>query len=376
MTVAGEATMVFNPSRLALARRRRGLTKRELAEAAQLSERSIVAYESGATVPTDATVEQLARALAFPVAFLHRADVDAIPEGSASFRSMARMTAAQRDRALAGGALALELTAWTEARFGLPPADVPDLRHCKDPEAAAGALRQHWRLGDGPITHMVRLIEAKGVRVFSLAEQCRELDAFSFWRAGTPFVFLNTMKSAERGRFDAAHELAHLAMHRHGEPNGREAEREADAFASAFLMPRSGVLAGAPRVPSLERLTRLKRQWNVALSAYAHRLHDIGVLSDWHYRRLVIEIQQRGFRRAEPDGGPREMSLVFEKVFDSLRKEKVSRADVARELDWPLAELNALVFGLVMTAGSGGAKDSRAPSSRGGSTLHLVGGGE
>ena len=255
-----ERGRVFNPSRLALARRRRGLTKRELADAAQLSERSIVAYEAGATVPNDDTVAELARVLTFPPAFFYRGDVDEIPADAASFRSMSRMTAAQRDRALAGGQLALELTAWTDDRFGLPGADLPDLRHYSDPEAAANTLRVHWRLGDGPITHMVRLLEAKGVRLFSLAEHCREVDAFSFWRGPVPFVFLNTMKSGERGRFDAAHELAHLTLHRHGEPAGREAERDADAFASAFLMPRSAILATAPRVPSLERLTAAKRR--------------------------------------------------------------------------------------------------------------------
>ena len=50
--------------------------------------------------------------------------------------------------------------------------------------------------------------------MFGLAEDCRELDAFCFWRHGRPFVFLNTVKSAERNRMDCAHELAHLVLHR------------------------------------------------------------------------------------------------------------------------------------------------------------------
>ncbi|WP_419757134.1 ImmA/IrrE family metallo-endopeptidase [Teredinibacter turnerae] len=69
-----------------------------------------------------------------------------------------------------------------------------------------------------------------------------------------PFVFLNTKKTAERCRFDAAHELGHLVMHCHGAPQGQEAEKEANAFASAFLMPRRSVLANAPRSATLKSL--------------------------------------------------------------------------------------------------------------------------
>lgn len=86
-----------------------------------------------------------------------------------------------------------------------------------------------------------------------------EVDAFSMWRQSTPFVFLNTKKSAEHSRFDAAHELGHLVLHRHGSPQGREAEREANAFASAFLMPRASVLAYAPRMATIDHLIKLKK---------------------------------------------------------------------------------------------------------------------
>jgi len=70
------------------------------------------------------------------------------------------------------------------------------------------------------------------------------------WKEGTPFIFLNSAKSAERGRHDAAHELGHLVLHRHGGPIGRKAEEQANAFASAFLMPRSSILAHVPRSES------------------------------------------------------------------------------------------------------------------------------
>lgn len=346
----------FVPARMALARRRRGLTKRQLAESIGLSERTINAYENGEFEPSEGAVDRICEALQFPKTFFSRDVPDRIDATSVSFRSMSRMTASQRERALAGGELALELSAWIEQRFQLPRPDLPDLRH-QDPESAAIALRGRWGLGDQPISHMVRLIESKGVRVFSLAEQAQEVDAFSFWRNGKPFIFLNTFKSGERSRFDAAHELGHLVLHRHGAPNGQSAEKDANAFASAFLMPRTSIIAYAPRNGTLQQIIAAKRHWKVAVAALAYRMHAVGMLTDWHYRNLAIQIQHRGLRKQEPEGIPREMSLAFEKVVQVLFAEGVGKREIARALNWTLAELNTFIFGLVLSPLSGGGED-------------------
>jgi Zn-dependent peptidase ImmA (M78 family)/DNA-binding XRE family transcriptional regulator len=364
----------FNPRRLKLARRRRGMTKRGLAATLGVSERIVNAYEAGAKEPSEETLSKLVKTLVFPVAFFQMPDPAQLPEGGPTFRSLSRMPAGKRDRALAGGELGIELANWLEERFHLPEPDVPDMRYTRDPESAALALRTRWKLSDKPIAHMVRLLEAKGVRVFSLAEEGDEVDAFSFWDGERPFIFLNTMKSSERSRFDAAHELGHLVLHRHGSLGGRAAEQEADRFASAFLMPQSSILSSGPWFPTLELLIKAKRGWNVAVSALAYRLHALRLVSDWHYRMLCIEIQQAGYRSAEPDSAPREMSLVFEKMFEALRAEGKTKAAVAENLNWPVSELTALVFGLVMHVrgnGSGAGARSHA-SANGGGSLSLL----
>jgi Zn-dependent peptidase ImmA (M78 family) len=317
-----------------------------------------VAYEGGRRTPSPQVVERFAKTLNFPVSFFERPELERLQEEAASFRSLSRMKAAQREGALASGELALELNDWLESRFVLPPTDVPDLRPQPDPEAAAIALRTRWGLSDRPITNMVRLLEAKGVRVFSLAEACAEVDAFSLWRGARPFVFLNTVKSAERSRFDAAHELGHLVLHRHGQPNGREAEQECDRFAGAFLMPKSSLLAYAPKLPTIQNLIQAKKYWGVAVSALAYRMHTVGLITDWQYRSLCIEIQRLGYRKAEPERAPRELSQVMEKVFASLREEGVSKASLAELLGWPSRELRTLVFQLVVSTESGGLRES------------------
>lgn len=295
-------------------------------------------------------------------------DLEEVPTAGTSFRSLARMTAAQRHSAEAAGTLALALNDWIEPRFRLPEPNVPKLGPGVDPETAAAVVRSEWQLGEQPIQNIVHLLEVHGVRVFSLAEECREVDAFSFWREARPFIFLNTQKTAEHSRLDAAHELGHLVLHwHHTSPQGKEAEREAQAFGSALLMPVASVRATAPRFPTLENLIAEKRRFRVSLAAYVYYLHKLGLMTDWHYRSLMIDMSKRGYRTKEPRGIQSETSQVLNKVFKALRQQGIGRAEVARQLDIYPNDLDALVFGLAMLPleGTGsGTEEPRAPSLR------------
>ncbi len=361
---------MFNPSRLEVARKRRGLNKSEIAKLIGVDLRSVTAYERGEYVPSDETLASIAAVLRFPIGWFSGGDLHHPSPETASFRSQARMSAKNRDIALAAGDLAFLLNDWLEERFSLPEQDVPDLRE-EEPEGAALTLRHHWGLGERPIKNMVHLIESKGIRVFSMAEDTTEVDAFSLWRETTPFIFLNTMKSTERSRFDAAHELGHLVLHRHANLKNKEAEHEANKFASSFLMPRGSVLSKAPILPSITSLINLKKQWIVSVSALAYRLRHLGLLSEWHYRSLCIDIGRHGYRSHEPNEAPREMSLIFPKLFKALREDGYTKADIARSLQIEVVEIDKLVFGLILV-GVDGAAIGRASCVNGNSSLRLV----
>jgi len=360
----------FNPSRLTLARKRRGLTMTRLAELIRVEPRSVSAYENGEFAPDPERRALLARVLRFPESFFEGDDLEELSPDAASFRAMSKMTASKRDIALGAGAIALLLNDWIEERFELPEASLPDLSKEGGPEAAAATVRQVWSLGELPIKNMVHLLESRGVRVLSLAIDAREVDAFSMWHDSKPFIFVNTMKSAEHSRFDAAHELGHLVLHRHGEPQGQEAEREANAFAAAFLMPRGSVLANAPKFATVDHLVKLKKYWTVSVAALAYRLHAVGALSEWHYRQLYIEISKRGYRTCEPEEAPRETSQMLAKVFASLRDQSVAKRDIAAQLHITPEEIEQLVFGLAVTGLSGGTGPAAAGRKRG--RLHVV----
>jgi len=272
------------------------------------------------------------------------------------------MKAFQRAMALSQGAIALHLNRWLEERFELPSVDIPNLSDEDSPEVAAEALRHHWGIGELPVSNMIHLLESKGVRIYSLAIEAREVDAFSMWKEEVPFIFLNSRKSSERSRYDAAHELGHLVLHRHGGPRGKDAEQEANAFASAFLMPRASVLAHATRFPTLATLVSLKSIWKTSVAALCHRLRSVNMLTEWQYRLLYIQISKNRFRTEEPNQAPRETSLILPKIFAELNREGMTRSKVARELAIPQEELECLMFGLTITGIKGGGKGTSSRS--------------
>lgn len=340
------------------------MTQTRLAKQAGFSLRAVHGFECGDVKPERESVDRLANALQFPAAFFYGEELDVLTAEGVSFRSMAKMTAWQEKAALGAGSLALLLNQWIERHFTLPSCRVPSSAGDMTPEGAADWLRQEWLLGDAPILNMVHLLESRGVRVFSLAIDAREVDAFSFWRGDVPFIFLNTGKSAERSRYDAAHELGHLILHKHAAPNGQEAELQANAFASAFLMPRNSVLANAPKLATVEVLMQKKKIWNVSMMALARRLHDLRIVGDWHYHLLCRQMSRLGYRTEEPEGSRKETSQVLDKVMAALRADGMTKEKVAAELGVYAREIDELIFGLTMTGIAGAGKRPHSKGDR------------
>lgn len=341
---------MFNRQRLSLARKRRRLTGKGLAERAGLSPITVSRIENGEK-PDEETVRKLAQALDYPVEFFSDDDPETVDTGAVSFRALSKMTARERDAALAAAALGLQVSDWVESKFRLPEPQVPDLSYETDASAAAHALRQMWGLGDRPISNLLGLLETKGIRVFSLSEKTASFDAFSFWRSEKPFIFLNNFKTAEHSLMDAAHEAGHLCLHRHagahaGMVSSRLAEREANQFASAFLMPENDV---RPRMPSditVSFILKAKLRWRVSAMALTYRLHSLNLLSEWQYKSACIELTRLGYRTAEPIGIERETSRVWQKILIQLWAERKTKDRIAAELHMPLDEFESLIWGV------------------------------
>jgi Zn-dependent peptidase ImmA (M78 family) len=249
---------------------------------------------------------------------------------------------------LATAALTLEFFAAIDERFKLPAPAIPTLDKLP-PEQAADMVRHQWGLGDRPISKMIHLLEAKGVRVASLNQEYGDIDAFCFYRDAVPYAILNTSKSAERQRFDAAHELGHLVLHSEldMDPSTSKArEAEANAFAASFLMPRTAVLAQAMAAASVGRILTTRSFWKVSAMAMTHRLRELHLLSDWQYRSTCITLSERGYRTKEPGGFVPETSQLLRKVMYG-REARLSARDAAGVLDVYASEIREYVRHLV-----------------------------
>lgn len=342
---------MFNPSQLRLARKRRELTLTKLADLSGVSLRSLTSYENGWKSPNRENLEKLASTLEVPSKFFARETVEAIPVAAASFRKLSKTSAARRDAVLANAGLTVQFFAAISTRFHLPEPSIPSLDKL-GPADAAEVVRHLWELGDRPIPNMIHLLEAKGVRVAALSQQYADIDAFCFFRDGIPYVFLNTSRSAERQRFDAAHELGHLVLH--GEQDmelssSKEREAQANEFAANFLMPSSRVLSQSMQAASIARILAARTFWKVSAMAMTHRLHELCLLSNWQYRSACMELSDRGYRSSEPGGIAAESSQLLRKVmFGSENKVTVSNA--AEILDLHAKDVVEFIHDLVPTA--------------------------
>jgi Zn-dependent peptidase ImmA (M78 family)/DNA-binding XRE family transcriptional regulator len=335
----------FEPTRLKLARLRRGFTSKALAAEVGVSAQAITSFESGSRAPSPQTVDSLSFALHFPRAFFLGDEVEVIGERVPSFRSRRSMTSKLRDKVLASGTIATGLISPAfRNRFVLPTLDLPDLSG-EGPTESAEILRELWRLGRGPIKNMVHLLESKGVEVYWLDEPSPVVDAFSLWHGDQPFVILNANKPAgDRGRYDAAHELGHLVMHRYHDLVGdRNTEREADIFAANFLLPADQYKQETPRYPILERFFPLKERWGVSIGAMVRRSRDVGVFTEWDYIRACKDISRHGWRVSEPVPVERERSHLHRMIFDRLAGRQYFPADLARDLSVQFEDLADLV---------------------------------
>jgi Zn-dependent peptidase ImmA (M78 family) len=223
-------------------------------------------------------------------------DFESVGPESPQFRRLHCATV--HDRALV---LAAAGRAWDEHRFDTIE-DSPLTRSGvqKSAEGAALWVRAAASSGMEPIEHAVMLLRHLGAVVGELPE-VGAISAFSCWYAGTPVVLVRRCGSGRnRIRFDTAHELGHLILHRAlpcPSPNG---ERQANQFAGSLLLPESIMRRRVARPLDWRALVDLSSEFGVTFPAVLARARELDLISPIVYRAAVIESARRGWRRPGP----------------------------------------------------------------------------
>ena len=195
------------------------------------------------------------------------------------------------------------------------------------------SLRKAWGLEIGPIEDMQFLLESNGIVVTGFNNVDDSIDAFSqkIHNKSGDSVFIIALavgkKPKERLRFDMAHELGHIMMHNWDESNEELSrdefnaiERQANMFASSFLLPRDsfGKMV-RPYATNIEFYRTLKKKWGVSMQAMMYRARQLDIISANQFQYMMRQVSQRGWRTHEPGDTPGKLnSTIFQGAIDVL----------------------------------------------------------
>lgn len=299
-------------------RETRMMTAKRLSVESGVSQSTISKVERGGAALTEDVASKLARALSTTPEVLMGGAGDV--ESTVFFRSMSAATKSARVALRARSDMVDAIVAELDAILDFPSFNVPTIgAEAVDEiseigiERAANELREAWGLGDGPITNLVASAEAHGVVVCMFPFGVETLDALS--RMGStsrPVAMVNTeLGNAFRWRFDVAHELGHMMLHR-GIPGidavssdvRKVIESQGHRFAGALLLPE-GPFRDSLIGLSLEDFKMAKSTWGVSIQAMVRRAYDIGLLDESQYTSRQVAISRKRWRKSEPYDGER-----------------------------------------------------------------------
>jgi len=331
----------FNGERLREAREARCLKATVLAEKLGISKQAISQYENGIQTPKPEVMVRMSEILNLPFNFFLRESYP-IEENIIFFRSLSSTTKITRVEARPKLKWLKEIVDYLRNFFVFPEINMPSITLDKNPiyltaeeiEQIATQCRKYWGLGNGVISDTVLLLENNGVIVTRSELSSMKMDAFSEWSLNdnTPYVFLIANKNcAVRSRYDLAHELGHLVLHKSIRKTDFSLksefnliEEQADRFAGAFLLP-SETFTLDFSIPTLDVLRMLKEKWKTSIAMMIKRCENLGIIDKNYAKNLWISYYRRDWRKKEPldDILPIEQPRFIRRCFETLIKENV-----------------------------------------------------
>lgn len=361
----------FIGERLTQARKARGLTAVTLADLLGVTSTTISQYEHNKQAPRPDLMLALSEALNLPVAFFKSPISTPDGERRTKWRSNTSATKFARERAESRYEWLREIVGYFESFMDFPNVNIPKIdvpsnfREISDDliDKVAKEARIFYGLGNAPIQDLVLVLENNGIIVARGKLNAEALNAFSEWLDNDyPYIFLGTDKNVcARSRFDAAHELGHLILHRnvpkrqYGTPaDFKLLEQQAHRFAGAFLLPPEQFFKEL-WAPTLNAFESLKGRWKVSIKCMIVQSNRHGLLSESQYQRMMINYNRK-WKTGEPldDVLQIESPRLLTRCVEMLINEKIkTKEDIL--LDIPLSptdieELTNLPFGFFKEA--------------------------
>jgi Zn-dependent peptidase ImmA (M78 family) len=161
----------------------------------------------------------------------------------------------------------------------------------QDVKRVVARIRQDWQLGLGPLSNIIDLLEAHGLRVIEI-EAPDEFDGMCIFVNDNPVIVLNKHYTVERKRFNALHEFGHSVMRMSDSLSQKERERLCNYFAGEMLLSSEvlrRVFGTRINKVFLNEIGRLQTQFGISIEAIFHRLKDERILSDALHTQFYIK---------------------------------------------------------------------------------------
>jgi Zn-dependent peptidase ImmA (M78 family)/DNA-binding XRE family transcriptional regulator len=322
----------MTPDRFKLAREINGLTQTELAHRVEAStgrrvaQSTIAEIEGARLVPSTELAAAIGEATGFPLEFFEQENAADFPSGTLMlFRKKHNVSAREEAQVYRNAQLLSEVAGKLSRRISPLPCTIPQLA---DSSPVEGAQLTRAALGispDRPIANLIRTIERAGVVVLALPYERDPVDAFSMWTSlrdaheQVPCIALLADAPADRQRWNVAHELGHLILHRTARVGTAVMEDEANRFAGEFLAPESAMASELVPPVTMVILRDMKVRWRISMRAVVNRARDVGAINERQRTYLFMKISstyggksERQFFQTERPRGLRQM---FEMVY-------------------------------------------------------------
>jgi transcriptional regulator with XRE-family HTH domain len=299
-----------------------------------VTKQALSKYEQGKAEPSPVVLGKLAGALGVKAVHLW-----AEPEVAVQFvayRKRSRLGKREQERVESLACQALEervrlqeLTGQTNGSK-LPIKELP-VRSLEDAELAARQVRKAWNLGLAPIASVVDVLESHFVHVLEVDAK-EEFDGISAVahdddkNVVAAAVVTRGGIAGERQRLNLTHELGHLVLKINDKVNE---EAAAFRFGGSFLAPADVLRrdVGIKRnVIDFTELHLLRKRYGMSLQALLHRLCDLEVIGQAHYRKWCRDISMLGWKKREPgESEPEQPQWLRRTVLHALAEELITK---------------------------------------------------
>lgn len=289
-------------------------------------------YEKGEVIPDSDMINLLSNALRVnPDYFFRETNVQL---GELEFRKLKKLPAKEQSKIIEttkdtlSRYLELEEIIGIETSFVNPLHDWPVIDSFEKVEEASLKVRAAWNLGTGPIANSFELLEDNHIKVIEVHSE-DSFDGLQTWvNSNIPVIAINMsgLKSPDRLRFTALHELGHLLLPLTGLTE-KARENYCHQFAAAMLFPREIAfkeLGKSRNKLYVQELGVLKQQYGISIQAIIYRAKELGIISDAYKKQFLFFMDQNHWRVVEP--------IAFEGIEKSNRFKQLIFRALAEEL--------------------------------------------